>query len=101
MTTLDDLARVARELPLLHNGRPALLEQLQAHASVIAAYIAAQSVRDATSRERDAAYLKVYEHARGMCFGHDWNKGTHAGFHRRPLIAAVDAIDALPKQPTP
>ena len=42
MSTLADLERVERELPLLHYGRPALLEALQRHANTIAAYIAAQ-----------------------------------------------------------
>lgn len=39
---------------------------------------------------------RVYEHARGMCFGVDWNKGTHAKHHRQKLIQAVNEIEALP-----
>lgn len=41
----------------------------------------------------------VYEHARGICFGVDWNKGTHAKAHRAALIAAVHAVEPLPFPP--
>jgi len=40
----------------------------------------------------------VYEAARGLCHGHDWNEGTQAKLHgyRNKLIKAVDAIEKLP-----
>jgi hypothetical protein len=55
-----------------------------------------------TARARQPAkraeLLRVYEAARGLCFGTDWNRGTHALTHkyRAKLIAAVDAIEELP-----
>lgn len=41
---------------------------------------------------------RVYEAARGLCHGHDWNNGTAAKLHgyRNELIKAVDAIEKLP-----
>lgn len=44
------------------------------------------------------ALRAVYEAARGLCYGHDWNEGTQAKLHgyRNKLIKAVDAIEKLP-----
>lgn len=41
---------------------------------------------------------RVYEAARGLCHGHDWNDGTQAKTrgYRNELIKAVDAIEKLP-----
>lgn len=41
---------------------------------------------------------RVYEAARGLCYGHDWNEGTQAKTHgyRNKLIKAVDDIEKLP-----
>jgi hypothetical protein len=41
---------------------------------------------------------RVYEAARGLCYGHDWNDGTQAKLHgyRNKLIKAVDDIEKLP-----
>ena len=39
----------------------------------------------------------VYSQARGLCFGVDWNNGTHANHYRNSLIDAVDAVEALPR----
>lgn len=41
---------------------------------------------------------KVYEAARGLCMGYDWNKGTAALHHgyRRRLLDAVNAIEPVP-----
>jgi hypothetical protein len=41
----------------------------------------------------------VYEAARGLCHGTDWNRGTHALHHgyRRRLIEAVNAVEQLAK----
>lgn len=36
-----------------------------------------------------ACFSKLLHHAHGMTMGIDWNKGTHAGFHRSPLGEAV------------
>ena len=40
----------------------------------------------------------VYEAARGLCHGYDWNNGSHAKHHgyRRKLVEAVNAVDKLP-----
>jgi hypothetical protein len=38
----------------------------------------------------------VYNAARGLCHGYDWNKGTHARAYRNQLILAVNAIDPIP-----
>ena len=35
---------------------------------------------------------EVYIHARAMCFGEDWNSGTHAKAHRKKLVKAVSKI---------
>jgi len=48
----------------------------------------------------------VYNAARGLCHGYDWNKGTHARAYRNQLILAVNAIDPIPDvsgkiRPTP
>ena len=40
----------------------------------------------------------VYQAARGMCHGYDWNKGTAAEYHRADLVRAVNAVDPLPDQ---
>lgn len=42
---------------------------------------------------------RVYEAARGLCHGVDWNNGTQAKLHgyRQKLIDAVEAIEPLPK----
>jgi hypothetical protein len=42
--------------------------------------------------------MDVYKAARGLCYGHDWNKGSAAisNGYRRKLIAAVNAIEPLP-----
>ena len=53
--------------------------------------------------ERDAEIeqlTKVYEAARGLCHGYDWNKGSaalHNGY-RAKLIVAVNAIKPLPDE---
>lgn len=41
---------------------------------------------------------RVYEAARGLCHGYDWNDGSHAKHHgyRNELIKAVNDIDRLP-----
>jgi len=41
---------------------------------------------------------RVYEAARGLCHGYDWNDGTHAKLHRyrKQLVDAVNAIEPLP-----
>jgi glycine betaine/choline ABC-type transport system substrate-binding protein len=57
----------------------------------------------AAVRERDAEIeklKKVYDAARGLCHGHDWNNGTQALRHkyRMKLIVAVNAIEPLPDQ---
>lgn len=41
---------------------------------------------------------KVYEAARGLCHGYDWNDGSHAKHHgyRNKLINAVNDIERLP-----
>ena len=41
--------------------------------------------------------LRVYEAARGLCHGYDWNLGTHAVRHgyRNALVEAVDAIQPI------
>ena len=41
---------------------------------------------------------RVYEAARGLCHGYDWNEGTHAKLHgyRERLVNAVNAIEELP-----
>lgn len=54
------------------------------------------SAENDTMRQRLAELEKVYKHARGLCFGEDWNKGTHAMYHRIPLLHAVNAIEPLP-----
>ena len=38
---------------------------------------------------------EVYRHARAMCFGEDWNGGTHALAHRKALVKAVNNIAAV------
>jgi len=38
--------------------------------------------------------LPVYEAARGLCRGSDWNKGTHAKAYRKQLTIAVKAAQA-------
>lgn len=35
------------------------------------------------------SFLKLYDHARGMRFGTDWNNGTAARHNRQPLIDAI------------
>lgn len=44
----------------------------------------------------------VYDAARGLCYGEDWNNGTHAKSrgYRKKLIAAVNAIEPLPPRAT-
>jgi len=41
---------------------------------------------------------EVYDAARGLCYGEDWNNGTHAKSrgYRQKLVAAVNAIEPLP-----
>lgn len=39
---------------------------------------------------------KVYNAARGLCFGYDWNFGTHAGIYRKRLLRAVNAVEKIP-----
>lgn len=48
--------------------------------------------------EREAKLREVYEAARGLCFGTDWNNGTQAATHgyRARLINAVNAVEQLP-----
>lgn len=43
------------------------------------------------------ALERVYKHARGLCFGVDWNAGTAAKHHRAKLLASVNAIEPLPQ----
>lgn len=41
---------------------------------------------------------RVYDAARGLCHGYDWNNGSHArtlGYRAR-LVEAVHAIEELP-----
>lgn len=40
----------------------------------------------------------VYEAARGLCMGYDWNNGTAAKAcgYRRKLLSAVNAIEPVP-----
>ena len=44
----------------------------------------------------------VYDAARGLCYGEDWNNGTHAKSrgYRQKLVAAVNAIEPLPPRAT-
>lgn len=91
MTTLDDLARVERDLresfppteQMAGYGRRAIY----GWADTIAAYIAAQSVRDATSRERDVAAVKLPP----PC--NRWGSGYDDGWN--------DCIDAVERLNTP
>jgi hypothetical protein len=48
--------------------------------------------------ERMKALERVYDAARGLCFGVDWNNGTAAKIHgyRQKLIDAVNSIEKLP-----
>jgi len=43
-------------------------------------------------------FRDVYEAARGLCHGYDWNTGSHAKHYgyRRKLVQAVNAIEKLP-----
>jgi uncharacterized small protein (DUF1192 family) len=45
-------------------------------------------------------FRDVYNAARGLCHGYDWNKGNHAVLHKyRPrLVLAVHAIEPLPDE---
>jgi chromosome segregation ATPase len=45
-------------------------------------------------------YRAVYDAARGLCMGVDWNKGTHAKAYRQKLERAVAAIDEAMKKIT-
>lgn len=45
--------------------------------------------------EEQKALEKVYEHAYGLTFGMDWNKGTAAGNHRDKLVEAVKVVRSL------
>ena len=40
-------------------------------------------------------FLRLHEHARGLKFGTDWNKGTQATFHRLSLCKAASDCDAF------
>lgn len=34
-------------------------------------------------------FMRLYRHAKGLSFGHDWDKGAAQGHHRKPLVSAV------------
>lgn len=68
---------------------------------------AASKVRE-SERDQQAALIAsqarrieeleaVYDAARGLCYGEDWNNGTHAKSrgYRQKLVAAVNAIEPL------
>ncbi len=50
-------------------------------------------------QEEIARLQAVYRAARGLCYGEDWNNGTHAKTYgyRMSLIDAVHAVEPLPK----
>lgn len=52
----------------------------------------------ASQARRIAELEAVYAAARGLCYGEDWNNGTHAESrgYRKNLVAAVNAIEPLP-----
>ena len=47
----------------------------------------------ALMEERAEKLNEVYEAARGLCCGVDWNKGNHAIRYRTKLITAVRAMN--------
>lgn len=51
------------------------------------------------TRTLERKYARLLDAARGLCFGEDWNNGTHARLHgyRAKLIAAV--ADLCPDHP--
>jgi hypothetical protein len=60
---------------------------------VFAAMDALQSAIEALQADAQR-YRAVYDAAKGLCMGVDWNKGTHAKAYRQKLNRAVAAIDA-------
>lgn len=50
------------------------------------AYVAPQLPQPAVPE----CYQRLLKHAYGMTMGHDWNKGTMAGYHREKLCKAVE-----------
>lgn len=56
----------------------------------------------ASQAARIAELETVYDAARGLCYGEDWNNGTHAKTrgYRQKLVAAVNAIEPLPSSAT-
>jgi len=41
-------------------------------------------------------YEAVYYAARGICYGYDWNNGTHASKYRKKLLGLVNGIEVIP-----
>jgi DNA-binding transcriptional MerR regulator len=61
-----------------------LIEKLQAENAALRQRIA--------ELEKDVVpecYRRLLDHAHGLSFGVDWNKGTHAEHHRNKLLKAV------------
>lgn len=46
-------------------------------------------------------FMRLFEHARGLSFGHDWNKGTAQSYHRKPLLEAVEECKRYLAAPRP
>lgn len=54
-----------------------------------------ESISEREEQERRLLW-NVYEAARGLCFGKDWNQGEETMKYRNDLIDAVAAVEPLP-----